>query len=385
MRIARSVIIALIVALLLGGWLLSGALRDAREEEEQAGAPQPQREEVLTKVRARVFTAEQRQADLIIRGRSESNRTVEVAAETVGAVVDTPAEEGAPVTEGDVICRLDQGAREQQLAEARAVLRQRELEFKAAQELRGSGFRSETQAAAARSALEAARTIVRTIEIDIENTEIKAPFDGLLDRRTVEVGDFMRVGSVCGTVIDTDPFLIVGQVAEKDVGLLRIGERGQARLVTGETVDGRIDFIAKRADAATRTFRVELQVPNPDGSLRDGVTAEIRVPVRSVRAHRLSPAYIVLNDRGIIGVRTVDPSSTVVFRAVTIISDTGDGVWVTGLPEEVTIITVGQEFVTNGQRVDVTIDEGLLEETGDREGQGIGGARPGFTGQGGGQ
>lgn len=166
----------------------------------------------------------------------------------------------------------------------------------------------------------------------------------------VEVGDYMTPGSPCALVIDEDPFLIVGQVPERDVDDLETGSAGEARLVSGQRVAGTIRFVAKSADPATRTFLVELEVPNPDGQLRDGITAELRVPTKTVVAHKITPAILALDDQGRIGVRIV-VAERVRYVPVEIVSDGADGIWVSGLPASATVITVGQDYVADGEKV----------------------------------
>jgi multidrug efflux system membrane fusion protein len=150
---------------------------------------------------------------------------------------------------------------------------------------------------------------------------------------------------------------VVGQASELDVGQLQVGLPGSARLASGLTVNGRIRYIATVADEATRTFRVELEVVNPDRLLRAGATAEIRIPVETVSAQRLSPAALTLDDVGRLGVRTVGDSDIVAFAPIRIFSSDLDGVWVTGLGDRATVITVGQEFVRHGEKVVPVIDE----------------------------
>jgi multidrug efflux system membrane fusion protein len=140
-------------------------------------------------------------------------------------------------------------------------------------------------------------------------------------------------------------------VSENEIPLIKTGDRGWAKLITGERAEGHLRFVAQSADPATRTFRVELEVPNDASTIRDGVTAEIHVTTRTVLAHRISPAILGLNDSGVVGVRIVEQGNRVRFVPVTIIADGADGVWVAGLPPTVTVITVGQEYVINGQVV----------------------------------
>jgi multidrug efflux system membrane fusion protein len=151
-------------------------------------------------------------------------------------------------------------------------------------------------------------------------------------------------------VISPVPFLAVGAVSEQDVGKLRIGDPASAALVTGQTVQGKVYFVATKADPTTRTFRVEVELPNSDARLRDGVSADIRIPVKQVEAMKISPGILVLNDNGVVGVRTVE-SGIVHFKPVNIVSDGPDGMWVSGLPTGTSVITVGQEFVAEGSRV----------------------------------
>ncbi len=352
----RSYIVAMIVAGALVLWMLSGQIFGAGEDPD-ADANANGADETLFAVRAERSTATPREAELSLRGRTEASRIVEVRAETAGRVVALPVAEGARVAEGDLLCQIDVRDRQQRVAQARAALTQRRMEFDAAEDLSGRGFRSETQRAGARAALEQAQADLRSAEIDLANTRIVAPFGGVLDGLGVEVGDLIQLGNTCAIIVDQDPFLVVTQVSEQEVGLLTVGTPGHANLVSGETVSGTVSFIGTRAEPNTRTFRVEIEIPNPDGFLRDGVTADIRIPVRNVNAHLISPAVLTLDTTGRLGVRVVDAGDIVAFYPVEILEDSGNGVWVTGLPEEVTIITVGQEYVVNGQQVDVRLSE----------------------------
>ncbi len=230
-------------------------------------------------------------------------------------------------------------------------------ELQVAQELYKQGFRSKTQLAQSEAAAAQARAALATMEVALANTRIKAPFDGIVDDRYVNAGDYMRPGDRCELVIAPEPFLAVGTVSEHDVGLVRVGDTASATLVSGEKVDGQVTFVADRADPATRTFRVEVTLPNPEAKLRDGVSADIHIPVRQIKAQHISPGILVLDDTGAVGVRTV-VAGVVKFMPIEILSDGPDGMWVAGLPDRVAVITVGQEFVTNGERVKTVTDKG---------------------------
>ncbi len=153
-------------------------------------------------------------------------------------------------------------------------------------------------------------------------------------------------------MIQRSPFLVVGAVSERDVSKIRAGNRGAANLATGETVEGVVRFVSASADPATRTFDVELQVPNDDGALRDGVTADFKVYAEESSAHRVPRSALVLDDDGQIGVRILTADNIVAFEPVRLIGETPSGVWVSGLNGAVRLIVRGQGYVGAGQKVE---------------------------------
>lgn len=342
---------AFVIGVIVSVWLGIGFVQGGKTQNAESVAEQPEAAVTKPRVRVRTLAAAERSATVRVRGRTEALRKVEIRAEIVGVVEKIHFEKGDTVKAGDPLCQLEVDAREAELEQAKALVRQRALEYEAARKLGQTGFRSETQKAGALAAYESAKADLKRLEVALEDTVIRAPFDGIIDSRAVEVGDYMRPGDICALVMAAEPFLAVGRVTETQVNQITPGSRATARLITGETVEGRIRFVAKRADPATRTFQIEVEIPNPDASLREGVTTDIEIPVRTVRAHAISPAILVLDDTGVVGVRTVE-NGKVRFRKVTIVADGQDGTWVTGLPEHVTVITVGQQYVTEGQEVE---------------------------------
>jgi multidrug efflux system membrane fusion protein len=157
--------------------------------------------------------------------------------------------------------------------------------------------------------------------------------------------------SIVAEVVDLDPIVVVGEVTEKDGGRIRVGDEAEVRLVTGERTRGTVRYVARTANPTTRTFRVEIEVANPDTAIGEGITAEVRLQLGEILAHRVTPAILTLDDAGVVGVKVVEDGDRVAFRRVDIVGDTPEGIWLAGLPERVTLITVGQEFVRDGQRV----------------------------------
>ena len=312
-------------------------------------------------------TATQVQDAVIARGRTEAARQVEVRAETGGLVRSDPLRRGAFVTRGQTLCELDPGTRPQQeaeaqarLREAQARLREAEVNAEAATRLQEGGFASETRRIGTAALLESARAGVHSaqsaldaIQIDLSRLRITAPFQGLLESDTAELGSLVQPGSPCATVIQLDPIKLVGFVPEAEVDRISVSAMAGARLISGREVQGRVTFLSRSADPATRTFRVEVTVPNPDLAIRDGQTAEMLIAADGVMAHLLPASSLTLDNAGTLGVRlAVDGQAR--FAPVTLLRDTLDGVLVTGLPESATVITVGQDYVTDGTPITVS-------------------------------
>lgn len=308
----------------------------------------------LTAVRTKPSVAQDHWREVTARGHTEAKRKVMVMSEIKGRITEVAVQKGGRVRRGDVLVRIDVADRMAQMAEAKALVRQHEIEYEAAKQLRKKGYRAETQFSAAAARLDGAMAMVKAMDVALDRTVIRAPFDAIVDSREVELGAYVKDGSPIALLVDEDPYLVVAQVSENNVGRLRLNDKGSATLVTGEKVEGKIHYIASTADATTRTFRVELLVPNSDGKLRHGTTAALSFPTDQVQAHFITPAILTLNDSGTVGVRCVESGGVVGFYAVEIIDSTADGMWVAGLPKKAELIVVGQEFVRQGDRVRVS-------------------------------
>ena len=347
----NSVLMAGGVALAVTLWMLSGYIGNDSEPAAGSIVDSPRETSAPMAVTVRQSVARTITREIIVSARTEPNRAVELRAETNGRVVALGAERGSPVAHNELIANLDLRDREARLDEAEALIAQRELQYEAAMQLEGRQLASGVQIAEARANLISARAQLEQIRIDLRHTRIVAPFDAILDERSVEIGDYVGSGDAIARLVDTDPLLIVGEVSERDVAELGVGNPGYARLVTGQTVEGRVRYLAPVAAASTRTFRIELAVPNPGGVLRAGMTAEMRLAADEITAHFLTAALLTLDDAGNIGVKSVDEFNRVKFYPVEIVSSSTDGVAVTGLPDELSLITIGQGFVNPEQIV----------------------------------
>ena len=293
MKIKQTYKTATILASFLVIWMVSGSLVQEETFEKKDSSL-----DTLSSVTILNSKATSKSQILKSSGFTEADKFVQVRAEVSGRVIARPAQQGDFVNEGDLICQLYIAGRE-------------------------------------------------------AYPKIVAPFSGYLESLRVDEGDFLNTGAVCASLIDPDPMLLVADIAEKDIAQIQLGSEATAKLISGRFIKGLVTFIASSADKNTRTFRVEISVENNDRSIRDGVSAEIYIKGKEEPAHKISPAILSLNDQGKLGVRTVTSENRVEFKEIKILEDTNTGMWISGLGEEARIITLGQEYVFQGQTVNV--------------------------------
>ena len=348
----------------------------------------------VVKVKAIKSTAREIDSAVVLRGQTQAARQVEVRAETLGQVISEPLRKGAFVNEGQTLCQLDPGIRKSSLSDAVARLAEAEarvpetqarleeaesrldearINYNAAKKLAEDGYASETRVAATeasvssaeagvataragfkatRSGIRSAQAAVAAAEKEIDRLTLTAPFDGILESDTAELGSLLQPGALCGVVIQLDPIKVVGFVAETELSRVKLGATSRVQLLAGQSVSGKVTFVSRSADTMTRTFRVDIDVENNNLSISDGQTADIMIAAEGKVAHLVPQSAMTLNDAGDLGLRLVNDDSEAQFFPVTILRDTAEGVWLTGLPDTANIIVVGQEYVVDGVRVD---------------------------------
>lgn len=345
----RPWMIAVAITAVVAVWLASGVFRTEPETAAKSATPAAPAESARVQVRAQ--SAEPVTRMIQIYGRTAPARTVELKAETSGRVTALGVRRGERARSGQVLLTLDLRDRQARLEQARAAVSEHQAAWEGQQELKPQGYVSDTQLAETRAKLEAARAELIRAELDLEYMQVRAPFDGTVQERAVEIGDYVRAGDPVATFVDNTQLVVTGSIAEQDAGFVRVGDNATARLVTGQEVKGRIRYLSPVAEDATRTFNVELAIPNPAGELPAGVTADIRIPGGDVLAYRLAPSLLTLDAGGNLGVKTVDAQGRVEFHEIAIARSEANAVWVTGLPETTDIIVVGQGYVSVGQPV----------------------------------
>jgi len=289
-----------------------------------------------------------------VRGQTKAFRLVEVRSEAAGRVVATPFARGARVNAGDMLCEIAMDTRATDLQEAISREDQARMEHQGGIDLQARGLQSRVGLAQLKAALDSATAAVKRAELSLERTRITAPFAGIMETRSVEVGDLMDMGGQCASLLDDTPMLLTGLVPEQDVGKLFLGAPVTAQLLTGETVSGEVTYISRAADTSSRSYAIEIQLAAGEQSIRQGITAEIYIAANETQAHLIPASALTMDDAGIVGIKTVDQNNLVHFAPVAIVGENNSvdpGLWVTGLPGSVIVITHGQEIVFPGQTV----------------------------------
>ena len=342
----------------VAGWMLSGdIIHGGREDARPATISErlDKSETKLFRVQAEIFKAKQYISTIEVRGSTEAQGKVSIRSETSGLLNKRHVHKGDNVAKGDLICSLNIGALEATLQQRVAELNKARIDYTSAQKLAKGGFSTKSRVTQDKATLEAATAAMKAAEIDLEQTQIRAPIDGIIQDPFAKVGDMLQVGDVCANIMQPDTMNMIAQVSERFIGSIHVGDEAQVKTVTGESATGKIIFISPSADTETRTFRIEIAIPNSDGKIRDGVTSIAKIDLPGDNAHLVPASVLTLNDKGQLGARTVDVYGMVSFIPITILNDTRDGMWIKGLPDNIKIITRGQEYVSEGQQVDAVV------------------------------
>lgn len=285
------------------------------------------------------------------KGRTAPDKAVTVKAGTTGTVVATPAREGSFVRKGALLCGLDVEARNAQVKQAEAQRDSAKIEFDAAQSLAAKGLTPANREASAKATLDATEAAVNAAKVELSKTQIRAPFDGVFETRLAEGGDFLAPGAACGVMVDMTPVIVAAEVSEEYAGRLKLGMAATAKLASGESYPARVRYISRTASEATRTFLVEAELETGDAVVPAGVSASLTLPVDTVPATLISPALLTLSDAGELGLRYLEADDTVQFAPVRVIDEGVRGIWVTGLPDTARVISMGQDYLSEGVKV----------------------------------
>lgn len=302
-------------------------------------------------VQVQVLDLESIEREIALQGQLEPIRHLFLKAETSGTIQSINHEKGARVKQGEPILILDIGGRENSLAEAQARVKTARSEQEAAKSLRQQRLQSQLQLEQAEAALETALAQLAAVELDISKTTITVPFSGVINDLPMDIGALVERGDVVAELLDDSEFNVSAQASQQSVSRLTIGQALTVKLITGQSLAGRLMYISALADSQTRSFKIEARIENIAGITAAGISASLIIPVEKIDATFVSPSAMSLGSDGELGVKAVDENDQVRFLPIQMVSTTLDGAWVTGIPADTRVITLGQGFVNVGETV----------------------------------
>jgi multidrug efflux system membrane fusion protein len=323
---------------------------------QEAPASKKENEVIIPKVKVTTKYAESINDTVALYGRTEPDRITTLKAEISGKIEEVLAKRGSFVTKGQIIARLAINDLSSQLKRSQALLAQRKIEYKGTKKLNDDGYQGEVQLSIAAANLESVKADIMRLEIKIENTHIRAPFDGILNTRYVEQGDYVQSGDNIAMIADLNPLVVRAYVTENQIEKLKVGQQADIHLLNKTQAQGEVRYIASVADDATNTYKIEIAIDNTRNKLLAGLSSEVNIVLTKVAAIKISPALLALDELGNIGVKTVS-NGIVNFTAINIVKSESDGIWLSGLGQQADVIVLGQGFVRAGDHVDPVMNK----------------------------
>jgi multidrug efflux system membrane fusion protein len=349
----RIVAIGIVVA--AAAWIASGHLLPHDSAESRAAiGPAAAEAQKPFRVSVAVAHLEPRRRQLVLSGRTEADRKMMLTARVDGVISDLKVRRGSVVKEGDVIAVLSDEAREARVVQARAMLTQRKTELAARMKLVEQGTMPKLEAVNLETQFKAAEAGLAAAEAEKERSVIRAPWAGIVNDVPVEVGQAVLsfMGKDIAQIVSIDPILAVVEVAERNLHGVHLGDAAEIRMVTGLKATGKVRFISKSASPSTRTYRVDVEVANPNGTIPDGITTEVAIPLAAVPATSVPRSALTFSSSGELGVRVVGDGEKVAFVPVSVVDDQQQIMWVAGVADGARVIVQGQDFVREGQVVE---------------------------------
>jgi membrane fusion protein (multidrug efflux system) len=335
---------ALLAALLLGGCMQEGQEPEAEEKEETA-------------IPVEVAGLERGDVAALYTGTAslETDADALVVAKVGGEVVELLAEEGDRVTEGQVLARLDGDRLRLEMERARANLRKLEQEYNRNVQLFEKGLVSSGAFEDLKFELEALKAVYRLAQLEYDYTQIRAPIDGVVSERHIKLGNTITQNSPAFRVTALDPLIAYLHIPEREFRRLESGQAAELRLdaIPGRRFNARVQRVSPVVDPTTGTFKVTMEVPDPEGQLKPGMFGRFNI-VWDSRSDVLLVPRVAIVDDDISDSVFVIINGKVERRSVLTGYASGDRVEIVeGLEGDEEIVVVGQSGLRDGSRVEV--------------------------------
>jgi multidrug efflux system membrane fusion protein len=354
-------IIAVVVLVGAGAWVATGKFAAVGSEEAKAAdtvattpEPAPEAPAVLRTVGAVVPVFADFAREIRIAGATEADKTAVLAARSDGIVSELHVAQGQTVEAGALVLRLEGSDVEAGVRTAQASLAKAVQSLEVGETLFAKGSLPVLELTSRRAEKSAAEAALSQAQAAADRLTLNAPFSGSMDTVAIEVGEWVQAGAAIGTLLSLDPIVIKAEVSERDVANVQIGSHAKVRLVDGTELEGTVRHLSKQASEKTRTFLIDVALPNPDGGIPAGMTAEVSLFAPPQSAVTVPRSILTMSPEGVIGLRVVDAGNIAHFAPVEIIEDGEKGLVVAGVPKDMRIIVAGQDLIRDGDTVVVT-------------------------------
>ena len=405
----KSIFIAFFILLVVVGWIGSGQFTDVNAQDDTSPSTDQSNETVEkvvvedtgNKVEVKEFNFSQIDQSIELQGQTTHNKKIDVKSETTGNIINIAFKRGDKVSKGEELIKISIENRKEllnsakkdldrlnkelelneknkinRLSQNKELIKLYEIEFASAKQLIDKGLSSksklslasfnlanarsdqedilitfESQQSSIGAQIANVRSQLKNIELDIDKTVINSPFSGIISDKMIEESEYITPGNIMFTIIDLNPIKIQGYLSEFDVNKVSLGTKAIIENTNGLKKTGTISFISPSAETSTRTFEITIEADNADLSFKSGITTKITIAGSELKAHKIPPSILTLQDDGTVGVKAVNDENIVIFYPTTSVKDTIDGIWVSGLPDKVNLIVTGQEYVAVGESV----------------------------------
>ena len=351
----KSLITAIAIIIVTSLWIGSGYFTKPSQTSEAPADKQSEAQEDFI-VRYIESKASDFNNTLKIIGKTEPNNLLELRFETNGTIKKIHTKKGEYIDSGSVICELEPDDRFETFESAKSNLEDAQVKYFSREELVKAGFNSKNSLISEKSNLEQARASFKRAQIEVDRIEIVAPINGIIEDIMPDVGELATIGNVCAILVNTDLIIVSGNVSEKNVSKLAKEMPAKVKLIDGTIVDGVLTYISNVADPNTRTFSTEVTINNSGNNIKVGTTTEVYINNNILNSHLIPSSILSLSDDGNIGIKTIDDNNTVKFIEVEVTNLNNKGAYISNLPETIRVITVGQDYVKPGDKVNAVID-----------------------------
>lgn len=211
-----------------------------------------------------------------LTGVTEPIRSATLSPEVAGRITTYNLAEGADVTQGETLLKVDTKQAGAQIAEMSAQINQTELDIARTERLIERGLSSQQQLEQLRTQRESLTQSKRAAQVGVGNSRLRAPFSGTVLEENSELGEYASPGTVVARIGDLSIIKIIAHLPERQIRYVKKGNTARVVIpALDESFDGEVVRVGAESDSRSRTFPVEVHIDNRDGAIRSGMRADV--------------------------------------------------------------------------------------------------------------